>query len=92
MGTAIALLQLQFGLKSSLNLSLGTFWYNEYLWSLRLGNVATLGHHRTRRAFVPGLFLAGVFEENARLLQWLLFIVSSMRSVHFLCTVHFYHK
>ena len=28
-------------------------------------------------------FLVGVFEENARLLQWLVFFVSSTRSVHF---------
>ena len=33
---------------------------------------------------VPGkCFLVGVFEENARLLQWLVFFVSSTRSVHF---------
>ena len=29
------------------------------------------------------LFLVGVFEENAQLLQWLVFFVSSTRSVHF---------
>ena len=33
----------------------------------------------------------GVFEEKARLLQWLVFFVSSTRSVQFLCIMHFYH-
>ena len=37
------------------------------------------------------VFLVGVFEEKARLLPWLVFFVSSTRSVHFLCTVHLYH-
>ena len=37
-------------------------------------------------------FLVGVFEENARLLQWLDFFVSSTRSVSFLCIMHFYHE
>ena len=31
-----------------------------------------------------GRFIVGVFEENARLLQWLVFFVSSTRSIHFL--------
>ena len=31
-------------------------------------------------------FLVGVFEEKARLLQWLVFFVSSTRSVHFFCS------
>ena len=32
------------------------------------------------------VFLVGVFEEKARLLQWLVFFVSSTRSVHFFCS------
>ena len=31
-------------------------------------------------------FLVGVFEENARLSQWLVFFVSSTQSVHFFCS------
>ena len=34
------------------------------------------------------MFLVGAFEENARLLQWLVFFVSSTRSVYFF--VHFF--
>ena len=33
------------------------------------------------------VFLIGVFEENARLLQWLVFFVSSTRSVHLFCSI-----
>ena len=40
----------------------------------------------------PQVLLVGVSEEKARLLQWLNFFVSSTRSVHFLCIVHFDHK
>ena len=32
------------------------------------------------------VFLVGVFEEKARLLEWLVFFVSSTLSVHFFCS------
>ena len=38
-------------------------------------------NHKTQK-----LFLVGVFEETAQLLQWQFFFVSSSRSVHFFCS------
>ena len=51
----------------------------------------TIQHERSMYTFAI-YFSVGVFEETARLLQWLVFSVSSRRLFHILCTVQLRHK
>ena len=58
-------------------------FYNRQLWGAVFGVEKSYYSFEGKMNNISKAFLVGVFEENARLLQWLVFFVSSTRSVNF---------
>ena len=50
------------------------------------GDKGSPNKHESLVPDISKVLIVGVFEKKARLLQWLVFFVSSTRSVHFFCS------